>query len=75
VKLAEHIKKKFGDGENFQFYDYLYKNKDKVLISAENKVLLDKKVKLYFKEQFKEMGYGKIDEIRSKIKDWRTSYP
>ncbi len=75
VKLADHIKRKFSDDENFQFYDYLYKNKDHILISAENKKELDKKIKLYFKKQFKEMNYGKFDEIKSKIKDWRTSYP
>lgn len=75
TKLAEFIKKEISTDPNFDIYQYLYDNGDKVIFTAKDDEALIKKRDEYVKTKFKIMHFGLVDEIKSKLKDRELRYP
>ncbi len=75
VKLADFLKREISDNPDFNLFDYLYKNKDVVILTAKNSEELEKKIKDYIKTKFKLMHFGIKDELKSKWTDYKLSYP
>jgi hypothetical protein len=75
VKLADFLKREISDNPDFNLFDYLYKNSNVVILRAKNTEELNKKIEDYIKTKFKLMHFGIKDKIKSKILDYKLSYP
>ncbi len=75
LKLAEFIKKEFSTDPNFNLYEHLYNNSNKVIFTAKDDEELIKKRDAFIKNKFRLMNFGIIDEIKSWLKDRKLKYP
>ncbi len=73
-KLSQFLKSEVSEDPNFNFFEYLLDNKDKVLFTAKNSEMLIEKRDEFIKNKFRLMRFGIIEEIKSKIDDYLLNY-
>ncbi|MGC8587007.1 MAG: hypothetical protein ACP5K9_01815 [Candidatus Micrarchaeia archaeon] len=73
-KLSQFLKSEVSEDPDFNFFEYLLDNKDKVLFTAKNSEMLIEKRDEFIKNKFRLMRFGIIEEIKSKIDDYLLNY-